>query len=64
MYNKCVMSDRTLILDKLKLKLTNSKFTKNLRKHYSGPCDLRPLYFTIPCILRPDISDTTCIFSV
>ncbi len=31
---------------------------------YSGPCDLRPLYLTIPCILRPDISNTTCIFSV
>ncbi len=31
---------------------------------YSGPCDLRPLYLTIPCILRPDISGTTCIFSV
>ncbi len=29
---------------------------------YSGPCDLRPLYLTIPCILRH--SDTTCIFSV
>ncbi len=28
---------------------------------YSGPCDLRPLYLTIPCILRPDISNTTCI---
>ena len=31
---------------------------------YSGPCDLRPLYLAIPCILRPDISDTTCTFSV
>ncbi len=31
---------------------------------YSAPCDLRPLYLTIPCILRLDISDTTCIFSV
>ncbi len=31
---------------------------------YSSPCDLRPLYLTIPCILRPDISGTTCIFSV
>ncbi len=31
---------------------------------YSGPCDLRPLYLTIPCILRLDISDTTSIFSV
>ncbi len=33
-------------------------------QHYSGPCDLRLLYLTIPCILRQDISDTTCIFSV
>ncbi len=36
-------------------------------KTYSGPhgpCDLRPLYLTIPCILRPDISDTISIFSV
>ena len=31
---------------------------------YSGPCDLRPRYLTILCILRPDISDITCIFSV
>ncbi len=31
---------------------------------YSGPCDLRPLYLTIPCILRPNISDTTFIFPV
>ncbi len=30
---------------------------------YSGPCDLRPLYLTIPCILRLDIGDTTRIFS-
>ncbi len=33
-------------------------------RQYSGPYDLRPLYLTIPCIIRPDISDTTCIFSV
>ncbi len=32
--------------------------------YYSGPCNLRPLYLTIPCILRPDISGTTSIFSV
>ncbi len=31
---------------------------------YSGPCDLRPLYLTIPCILRLDISGTACIFSI
>ena len=31
---------------------------------YSVPCNLRPLYLTIPCILRLDISDTTRIFSV
>ncbi len=39
----------------------------NMEKHYilySGPWDLRPLYLTIPCILRPDLSDTTGIFSV
>ncbi len=24
----------------------------------------KTLYLTIPCILRPDISGTTCIFSV
>ena len=43
---------------------------KTLSSHFfpvcihSAPCDLRPLYLTIPCILRPDISDTTRIFSV
>ncbi len=26
--------------------------------NYSGPCNLRPLYFTNPSILRPAISDT------
>ncbi len=31
---------------------------------YSGSCNLRPLYLAIPCILRPDISGTICIFSV
>ncbi len=31
---------------------------------YIGPCDFRPLYLTIPCILRPDISGTTRIFSL
>ncbi len=45
--------ERTLIL--------GSKYYESM---YSGPCDLTPLYLTIPCILRPDISDTTCIFSV
>ncbi len=30
---------------------------------YSGPCDSIPLYLTIPCILRLDISDTTRIYS-
>ncbi len=39
------------------------KASQELRD-YSGPCDLRPLYLTIPCILRPDISDTMGIFSV
>ncbi len=34
------------------------------REKYSGPCDLRPLYLTIPFILRLDMSDITCIFSV
>ncbi len=29
---------------------------------YSGPCDFRALYLTILCILRPDMSDTTCIY--
>ncbi len=30
----------------------------------SGPCDLKPLHFlTLPCILRPPISETTPIFS-
>ncbi len=37
---------------------------QGLQKGYSGPCDLRPLYLTSPCILRLDISDTTRIFSV
>ncbi len=42
-----------------------SYWTENfINSQYSGPCDLRPLYFTIPCILRPDICGTTCIFSV
>ncbi len=31
---------------------------------YSGPCDLRPLYLTITCILIPDISETNLIFSI
>ena len=41
-------------------------FTKeqNAGSSYSGPCDLRPLHFTIPSILRPAISDTILIFSI
>ncbi len=31
---------------------------------YSGPCNLRPLHFTIPSILRPAISDTILLFSI
>ncbi len=37
-------------------------FKQKVLIQYSGPCDLRPLYLTIPCILRPDISDTTCVY--
>ncbi len=35
-----------------------------LDSQYSSPFDLRTLHLAIPCILRPDISDTTRIVSV
>ncbi len=44
--------------------MTNKCTKITPKSHHNGPCDLRPLYLTIPCILRLDISDTTCIFSV
>ena len=43
---------------------TESIFINEIIMLYSGPCDLRPLCLIIPCILRPDISNTTCVFSV
>ncbi len=38
---------------------------KHIRScQYSGPCDLRPLHFTIPSILRSAISDNILMFSI
>ncbi len=35
-----------------------------LASSYSSPCDLRPLYLTVPSFLRLAISDTTDIFNI
>ncbi len=41
-----------------------SRLVLSLKGQYSGPCDLRPLHFTVPSILKPAISDTILIFSI